>query len=268
VAERLLGRLTDQYYAVCCGQVPYLTDYLRLPRSKIKVVHNGVDPSAYDLNAAGRMRTETRRALGLPDAAPVAGIVATLREEKDHATFLRAFAMVKRELPDARALVAGDGPCRGALEDLARDLDLGASVRFLGTRTDVPNILAASDVIALSSYTVECFPYAILEAMAMARPSVVTAIAGLPELVVDGETGWLVPTRSPDMLADRLVLLLRDPERRRAMGLAARARLEAHFTLNHSVGRAVDEITTALGDELGRSPRANPLQAEHGVEVR
>jgi glycosyltransferase involved in cell wall biosynthesis len=272
MTERVLGRFTHRYFGVCYGQVPYLTEYLGLPAAKTRIVHNGIDPALYGYEES-RERLETRRELGISAAAPVISIVAVLREEKDHGSFLQAFSDVLRELPSCRALIIGDGPRRLYLESLARDLGISQSVHFLGNRPDVPALLAATDVVALTSYTVECFPYAILEAMAMARPSVVTEIAGLPELVVEGETGHLVPPHEPAVLARQLLAVLHSPDRGRSMGAAARTRLEANFTVALAAKRVSEEVLEALAEIRHRSgialaePQPTPVKSDAQIEA-
>ena len=150
------------------------------------------------------------------------GIVAALRPEKDHATLLRAARIVIDEMPRVRFLIVGDGPmsppARGAVP---RNCGSTSNVHFAGTRPDVARLLCAIDVFALTS-TTECFPIALLEAMACGRPAVCTAVGGIPEMISDGESGYLVPPRDPTQLADRLVSVLSDPQTARRMGRAGR----------------------------------------------
>ena len=170
-----------------------------------------------------------------------------LRPEKDHANFLRAARLVVDRVPDAKFLVVGDGPMRPEIERLVRELDLDDCVVLTGSRSDVPDLLRAIDVFVLSSYTVECFPNALLEAMAAGRPAVCTAVGGVPEMIEEPETGYLVPPRDPDALADRLVHILSDSELAHRMGRAARARVEALFSLRASVAateHALDELVS------------------------
>ena len=118
---------------------------------------------------------------------------------------------------------------------------------FAGLRSDVEDVLASLDVVVLSSFTIECFPYAILEAMAMGVPAVCTAVGGLPEMIEDGVTGRLVPPKDPAALAEGIIDVLSDEDRRRAMGVAARERLERNFTLERSAAAAGDMIAEAVG---------------------
>jgi glycosyltransferase involved in cell wall biosynthesis len=246
VSERLLGPVTDRYFGVAHGQVPYLTDELGWPREKIRVVHNGVDPDAFPYDPARRERPPVAAELGIEEGDRVVGVLAVFRPEKDHATMLRAARVVCDRIPQARFVFAGDGPGRDELEALRAELGLTDRVLFAGLRSDVEDVLACMDVVALSSFTIECFPYAILEAMAMGVPAVCTAVGGLPEMIEDGVTGRLVPPRDPQALGAAIADVLSDEERRRAMGVAARRRLEEHFTLRKTASEAEKMITEAV----------------------
>jgi glycosyltransferase involved in cell wall biosynthesis len=239
--DRLLDPATDYYFGVAFGQVPYLVNDLGLRGDKIRIIRNGVDPTAYTGPGAARRR-EVAESLGIAEGDRVVGILAVLRPEKDHATFLRAGRRVIDRMPQARLLVVGDGPCRADSERLADELGLGDRVIFAGMRSDIGDILSVVEVMALSSFTIECFPFSILEAMSAGIPAVCTAIGGLPELVEDGVTGHLVAPRDPGGLAEGILRVLEPEGRSAQMGAAARRRLEERFTLQ----RCVDETARTL----------------------
>jgi glycosyltransferase involved in cell wall biosynthesis len=250
VSDRVLEPVTDAYFGVARRQVRYLTHDLGHPEHKVRIIHNGVDLAQFDAAPDPCVRSS----LGLHDGDLVVGILAALRPEKDHETFLQAAALVADEVPDARFLVVGDGERRRALTLEAEELGIGDRTVFAGARDDVQAVLSAMDVFVLSSYTVECFPMALLEAMAASRPAVCTAVGGVPEILVDGVTGRLVPPRAPEALAAALIELLRDPSARLELGAAARARVETEFSLDRSVEqaqRAIREV--ADGREPGPS---------------
>jgi hypothetical protein len=169
----MLDRVTDAYFGVAQGQLGYLRDELGYPEHKIRVIRNGVDPTQFDGTDRG-----PRATLGFGERDLVVGILAALRPEKDHETFLQAARFIAAEVPEARFLIVGDGPQRSGLEALASHLGVADRVVFAGVRQDVPAILAAMDVFVLSSFTVECFPMALLEAMASSRPAVCTSVGG------------------------------------------------------------------------------------------
>lgn len=247
ISDRVLAPATSGYFGVARAQIPYMVDELHYAPAKSRVIYNGVDPSRFFPSDDRSMLA----GLGVAPDAPVVGIVAVLRPEKDHLTLLRAAAQVVSSIPDVTFLVIGDGELRSELEQAAERLGLGANVRFLGARSDVGDLLRALDVFVLCSYTVECFPVSLLEAMAAGRAAVCTAVGGIPELLVNGETGRLVPPRDPDMLAQRLVELLGDDDARHSMGAAARARVETKFSLR----TMVESAELALEQVSGRRPR-------------
>ena len=172
IVDRVLSPVTDAYYAVAHGQRPYLTDELGYPDDRIQVIYNGVDPATIPL-APGRddpAAAAVAAEFGIGSHTPVVGVVAVLRPEKDHANLLQAMRLVLDEIPDARLLVIGDGEERARLEALTARLGIAGSVVFTGSRSDVPTLLSVVNVIALSSYTVECFPMALLEGWLRASP--------------------------------------------------------------------------------------------------
>lgn len=244
-SERLLGSLCTRYIGVAHGQVPYLLGYLRLPPEKLRIIHNSVDLARYP------SRVDRRAELGLEMLDPVVAVSAVLRPEKDHTTVLRAIRRLAGRLPRVKLLLIGDGPERERLSRLADELDIQERVVFLGSRDDAPELLACADVVTLASRTIECFPYAILEAMAMRRPAVCTAVGGLPEMIEDGVTGYLVPPRDPRALADALGRVLGSEDRGRAMGEAARRRLEERFSFPAMLRIAERELLVALDGDMG-----------------
>lgn len=234
VADRLLDRRTTAYFGVARTQLDYMVDELRYPREKITIVYNGVDPAGFETSDDRSAVAE----LGISETDCVVGILAAMRPEKDHIGFLRAARIVADRVPSAKFLIVGDGPMRGEIESTAAELGLTDQVILAGSRSDVPEVLRAMDVVVLSSYSVECFPMALLEAMAAGRPAVCTAVGGVPEIVEEGVTGYLVPPHDPQQLADRLVDVLTDQALRARLGAAARTRVESEFSLQASVNSA------------------------------
>jgi glycosyltransferase involved in cell wall biosynthesis len=165
---------------------------------------------------------------------PLVGVVGRLEPQKGHVHLLDAWPAVTREFPDARLLLVGDGALRGALGDQARARGIAGSVIFAGFRADVPRMLDAIDVFCLPSLY-EGMPLTAIEASAMTRPVVATAVDGTPEVVLDGHTGRLVPPADPLALARALLDLLRDPDGARRLGQAGRAWALARFDLDRQV---------------------------------
>lgn len=200
---------------------------------RVHLIRNGVDLRAF---AAPRSPLPARIELGLSESALVFVTVANLIPYKGHAELLAALGQVKDRLPPGWCLLAagrdeGIGP---ALRQRATMLGLSPNVRWLGSRDDVPRLLAAADLALLCSHE-EGFPNAILEAMAAGLPVIATRVGGSAEAVVDGLTGLLVPPNDVDRLAEAITVLAGDPARRAAMGEAGRRRAEDEFSLDRCV---------------------------------
>jgi glycosyltransferase involved in cell wall biosynthesis len=175
-----------------------------------------------------------REELGLSKETPVVGIVAALRPEKRHDRFLHCAARVLGHVPAARFLIVGEGTERRRLEVLAADLGLVQSVRFLGNREDVPELLALFDVMLLTS-DMEANPVSILEAMATEKPVVAPAVGSVGETVVDGKTGRLFAPGDVEGAAAAVVELLTQPERAGAMGRAGREAVLADWSIEQMI---------------------------------
>ncbi len=218
---------------------------LGVPRDRITVIPNGIDAARFD------GRTADRAVLGVNGTSPVIGSIGALAARKDYATLLRALGALRRRGVEFVAVLVGDGPERAALEAQASEPALAGRVRFLGERADVDRLLPAMDVFVLSSRE-EGIPNALLEAMAAARPSVVTDVGGNREVLRDGETGWIVPPGAPDALATTLAEVLTHPDEARRRGDSARRDTLAHRSIDAMVRRHESFYRAALG--LGDTP--------------
>ncbi len=215
ITDRLMAPLTTVTICVSENELAAGLEAGTCRTERTVVIHNAVDVSA-----APRARHDR--------TTPRLIAVGRLKAPKDFLTLIRALAA----LPEGsfEALIVGDGPDRGALEDEIRRLGLEERVRLVGERSDVPVLLADSDLFVLSSRS-EGLPVSVLEAMAAELPVVASGVGGLAELVVDGETGILVPPGNTSALAAALGHLVEDRERRGRLGAAGRARAEALFDL-------------------------------------
>ncbi len=231
--DRLTVPWTERILCVAESLARDLMDRSRVPARKVQVIPNGVDLDRFDPARADGARIRQAFALG---QSPVLGLVGRMTPQKDHATFLAAVAAVRAASPDVRALIVGDGPLRPAIAAEAARLGLADICRFTGVRDDIPDCLAAMSVVLISSVS-EGFPFAALEALAMGRPLVATAVNGVTEIVEPDVTGVLVPPRRPHLLARAALALLRDPERARALGQAGRKAVEARFPLERMIER-------------------------------
>ena len=228
VAERIGGMLSDLIIAVSEADRQLAIGCKIISPDRIVTIRNGLDV----IHSIIEQRSKAE--IGLPDGYQIVGTVANFYPTKGLPFFIRAIPYVRDEFPEACFVIVGDGQQRPELERLTAELDLNSCVLFLGQRDDVPQILPLFDVFVLPSVK-EGLPYALLEAMAAAKPVVATAVGGVPEVVVDGQTGLLVPPRDPEALAQAIITLLRNPGRARAMGEAGRQRVLEHFTVERMV---------------------------------
>jgi glycosyltransferase involved in cell wall biosynthesis/protein-tyrosine-phosphatase len=216
------------------------------------VVHiqNGVDLRKIRLT---RPRDQVRRELGVQAGAPLIGTVGRLSPVKGQAGFLRAARRILEEEREARFLLVGDGPLREELVAAARRLGLEGACLFTGARSDVYDLVAAMDVFVLPSLD-EGLPMALLEAMALGRPVVATAVGGVPEVVAHQATGLLVAARDERGMAEACLELARDPVRAQAFGARAWRRVQETFSHERS-GLALVDTYRALS---GRAAWAEP----------
>jgi glycosyltransferase involved in cell wall biosynthesis len=166
--------------------------------------------------------------------------------------FLKAAALTLQEAPHTFFVIAGDGPERNKLEQLARELGIVDQVRFLGVVANVPAILKTVDVSVLSSVH-EALPLTLLEAMAAARPVVATDVGSVCEIVEDGVNGFLVPSGATEQFAQAVLRLLRDPDLARRFGQAGRKKVEQKFTVERMVSRC-EALFTEWIDSTGPLP--------------
>lgn len=225
--NRVASALTDRVVPVSEDAAVVVREVERVPASKVLVIRNGIDLEAFPLAPADR--PFRKRAIH----------VARLNRIKDQATLLRAVRRVADVEPDFRLDIVGDGECRDELAVLRRQLGLECVVRFLGYRADVCELLAEADFFVLSSIS-EGISLTLLEAMAVGLPVAATDVGGNREVVVPGETGFLVPAREPDALGKAMLQLVRDPAQTRRFGQASRHRVEREFDLKRVVRRYED----------------------------
>ena len=227
VANALAYRLTTRVLANSDAVAASLRSDERVPARQIVVVPNFVSESAFDdVNPAERARL--RSELGLAPEHLVVGVLANLRPVKDHESLLAAAAQLRERYGALRLLLVGEGDSKAALQARALDLGIGDRVVFAGHREQRTNPHRLFDVSVLCSVS-EGFPNSVVEAMAAERPVVATRVGGIPDAVVEGETGLLVPPRAPRELAAALDALLADPARRARMGAAGQRRAREHF---------------------------------------
>lgn len=227
LADHLTSPLVSVYISNSYAGAETLRTRERISREKVIVIHNGIDWSRF---ALPRLPGPVRHLLGVPPEVPVIVSVGELRDAKGHSYLLEAVSKLRSVGKEFRMWLVGDGVLRETIERQIRQFGLESIVTILGSRKEIPEILRESDIYCLASLW-EGLPTSIMEAMSSALPVVATAVGGVPELVRDGETGLLVPSRDPKALAEALAKLLDSPRMRVAFGEAGQSVIKRHFAI-------------------------------------
>jgi glycosyltransferase involved in cell wall biosynthesis len=235
-------------------------------RDRITIVNEGVD-----VERIVRMKpVDVHGEFYLPHGAPVVGNVAALVEHKGQKHLIDAAALVVREVPDARFVIVGEGELRPALEKQIKDKHLERHVFLAGFRADALELTKSFDLFAMSSVS-EGMCTALVDAMAASKAAVATTAGGIPEVLADGETGYLVPPRDHQQMADRIVFLLKNEHARKRMGEAALVRAREKFTVEKMVEgtAAVYERLAGTRPSAGTASRAAAAQSHtHSSSLR
>lgn len=226
-----VGKIIAQAYS----HREYLLKHENADPDRIVVINNGVDLEHFS-NIVDTLTL--KEAIGIPSNVQVAGIVARLEPLKGHHVFLKAAKNIIDLLPQTHFLIVGAGIERKNLEQMSKELLIEENVHFLGMIKDVSQIIQLFDIGVLSSMPVsETFSNAILEYMAASKPVVATNVGSIAEMVVDGETGYLVPSGDPKALSDALIKLLKNKDLAKKMGEAGREKVKEKFTIQSMINR-------------------------------
>ena len=231
---RYLNRLTfslNDYSITVSDEVAASMQGIK--RQRIQVIENGVD---WKILTRTPDETEAvRMEFNIPFSHFLIGNVANLTPKKNHENLIRAFALFSKSYPYATLILVGQPFDRlSVLQKLTDQLEIGTNVRFVGTREDVPRLVRAFDVFVISS-DFEGLPVAMLEAMALKKPVIATTVGGIPSVVRNGVEGYLVPPRSPEALAEKMLLFAIDRELAGIMGEAAFQRVKEHYDISQMV---------------------------------
>lgn len=240
--NRISSALSKTIVAVSEDAAQVCLGVEKISPSKVRTILNGVNPKVF----LPKVERNLLQSMGIGVSTPVIGTVARLSPEKDHITLLKACLVLKEAGERFRLVLVGDGPLRRELESFVAKENLEDIVVFTGTRHDIPQLVAEFDVFALTSLT-EGISLTLLEAMSCQIPIVATDVGGTPEIVLDGETGFLVPVGKAAAIAEKITILLREPVRRKDMGRAGRERVLGGF----SCERAANQYLT-LYEEVAR----------------
>jgi len=228
--DKFLGKRS---WKIMCVSEAVLEDnikYTNIPRDKHITIHNGVDVNTFSKK---NIKGIPKKNLGIPDDAFVIGSIGRLHKQKDYETLIKACAKLDKEkMPNVYVLIAGDGPEYNNLHALISVLNLSDRIKLLGTRNDVPEILACFDIFVLSS-VFEGFGNAVIEAMSMPIPVISTDLPPIREIISHGENGIIVPLREPEEIADAIVSLYMSGEFRQKLSKNARRIVVERF--NHEI---------------------------------
>lgn len=227
----VLDRCADAVTACCYFSGRALCTVDGFAGNRIAIIENGIDPDQYGPEIDS---TEAKQKLGLNPQRRYVVNVARHHPVKDQPTLIRGFAGIASEFPDVDLLMVGDGPRRGELEALAAELGIAERVRFVGVRADVPDLLRAAAVFALTSVS-EAASLTLLEAMATGLPVVVTDVGGNPEIVREDCEGLLFPRGDAASCSEALRTILGDAEYGAVLGEAGRARVDARYRLDRTI---------------------------------
>ena len=235
--DRILFTWTDHLICVSEQVVEFYTTGFGVPKEKTAMIPNAIELASFD---GGRPLKGLREEFGCAADEFLFVCAARLHPQKGHHDLMEAVRLlVAGGHRGFQLLVVGEGPLRTELERLRDAKGLKDWVRFLGVRQDIPSILLQSNAFVLSSIY-EGLPLAVLEAMAARLPVVATRVGGVPQVVRDGENGYLVDPRNPVAFAAAMARVLRDPDASRRMGLSGRGLIELEYTIERIAARTVD----------------------------
>ncbi len=237
LVEKFLNFLTDAIICVSYSDKESITGLRLANDGKIRVIWNGVDIERFQ--KAKVDRDAKKKELNLPSDAIVLTMIGRLHPPKDHRTLLTAFQKAISKFQNAYLLIIGEGPLRAKIERYAQSLGLGEKVKFTGFRRDISEIMAMTDIFILSTLW-EGLPFVLLEAMASSKPVIATDVNGNREIIVNEDTGLLVPPKDPEALAQAIIKLAGNPQRAKEMGEKGFLRVKEHFNLEAMVKKTTD----------------------------
>jgi glycosyltransferase involved in cell wall biosynthesis len=240
--DRLLSTWCDRLVGNSNAVVEFYQK-IGVPKDRLAMIYSGIGDEKPNQTRGDAVRAE----LGFEADAPLILFAGRLAEQKRVHDLLKALDLLQFLQPDARTVIAGDGPLRERLEQTSHEYHLDDRVRFLGHCEDVPRLMDAADLVVLPS-TYEGLPNVILEAMQVGKPVVATAAPGTTEVVIDGQTGLLVPVGNPPHLCRAIRDVIRDPGMAQRLGAAGQAHVSAHFRVDTMIAQFAE-----LYERLARS---------------
>jgi len=257
--DRLFEKTVDKFIVVSDALNRALIERHNISHHKVVKVYNGIEIDEYkpDLKEIKNKKLEVRRELGIKNDMPVIGAIGRLVWQKGFEYLIEAVPEVLKKYPDARFLIVGEGPLKDKLKLISERTNAADRIVFTGFRSDVKEILASIDVLAMPSL-LEGLPIVLLEAMAMAKPIVATKIEGISEVLVSDKTGLLVPAKNPIALAGAITEILNDKTKAILLGQNARKMAEEYF----SVKKMVEQTELVYEKLLNEKNNADIINSE------
>jgi glycosyltransferase involved in cell wall biosynthesis len=246
--ERLLLPVTDARICVSRDIIEIRRRSEGTPEEKLIYIPNAVDTAA--VRRSVRAKSDVMREFGWGPDNRLLLAVGRLVPAKSYATLAETLSILRGRHPDARCLIVGEGRAEEDVRSAVDRFAVGDIVKLAGSRTDVPDLLAAADIFVLTSIR-EGLPVSLLEAMAAGKAIVGTSVGGIPDAITDGETGLLVPPGNPAAVAAAVSRLLGDPTLRESLGQAAMRVAEERFSVDHQA-RSIGEVYETLFDRKAR----------------
>jgi glycosyltransferase involved in cell wall biosynthesis len=225
--------MADRVVTVGGSTREYMIREKGIPADRVVTIPTGVDLTIFDPE---RVPGDLREELGIPRHAPVFGTVSVFRRLKGHQYLLEAAGAILRAVPEAKILLAGEGPQEKNIRNKIEELGIGEAVFLAGFREDIPRVLNTMDVFVFPSLQ-EALGTAILEALAMRKAVVASRVGGIPEIIQEGKTGFLVDPEKPAAIAEKVIPLLKNPDLRRRLGDQGRRFVESHYDNRLMIGR-------------------------------
>ena len=246
-------RFFDELIAVSQATRKAWTKRCGLPEGKIRVIYNGIDPAELGRGWPPEQGEKLKRRLGLNPGDKSIGLIGRLHPMKGHIFLLKAMKKLLSEFSDLKVFFVGEGPLEKELRDEVRRGNLEKNVFFLGYREDAVHLMGLFDVIVLPSTMLECLPYVLIEAAWLGKPAIGTQVAGIPEVIENCETGYVVPAGNAERLADAVLQILRNSVLAKKMGEQGRARAQRLFTEDRMIRETYDVYENQLREAGIRS---------------
>jgi glycosyltransferase involved in cell wall biosynthesis len=241
--DRFSERFVDRFLVVSSVLEQAMIKSHGIPREKVVKIYNGIETDHYKPHDQEEGRRRIRREYSVNESEILIGSLGRLVWQKGFEYFLQSIPALIQDIPKVRFMLVGEGQLGQELERLAISLGIRDRLVFTGYRSDIKDMMAAMDVVVIPS-VLEGFPMITLEAMAMEKPIVATAIDGIMEQITDGKEGLLIAPKNPQALAQAVKRLVNDPGYTRSLGINARAKVVRDFSVHTMIAETIKVYET------------------------